>query len=387
MARWRRAARSCGRKRSTRTWFVPLPSSAEKPQSAEPAGSDLDPLEQHLLTALGALVPGVSGSPAPHADAVWRAQVGSRCCRLRGALAAEAAPLLLLDRLGRAREQCRRRAGTAAERPGPAPLPLGCLLSGAGRSGRTRRDPGRDAGRRRRVGRADRGRPPQGVRPPRAGHHPADVDDRLAPPARGRRRVRDRPRPQARRPEHLAGRRDRGHELRRRVGEPRHRTGGDQHRLARRPPAPAVAAAARLRGQRHRDQRPLAAGWVESTLSSRPAIRYEAAAGDDPESALAVARELADWVRETRRPAVLHLHAVRYLGHAGADVETRLQDSGGHPRGPAAGPLARDRRVARPNGHAHGRTAPGGVPRRARARAEGRPSTPPAGRSSRRPPR
>jgi len=61
---------------------------------------------------------------------------------------------------------------------------------------------------------------------------------------------------------------------------------------------------------------------VESVLSNRPAIRYEAAAGDEPETALRIARELADWVRETRRPAVLHLHTVRYLGHAGADVET-----------------------------------------------------------------
>ena len=37
---------------------------------------------------------------------------------------------------------------------------------------------------------------------------------------------------------------------------------------------------------------------------------------------MALARELADWVRATRRPAVLHLGTVRYLGHAGADVET-----------------------------------------------------------------
>src|SRR5262249_17275524 len=41
---------------------------------------DLDPLEQHLLTALGALEPTVTGSPAPQAEAIWRAQVGSRCC-------------------------------------------------------------------------------------------------------------------------------------------------------------------------------------------------------------------------------------------------------------------------------------------------------------------
>ena len=66
---------------------------------------------------------------------------------------------------------------------------------------------------------------------------------------------------------------------------------------------------------------PSPAGWVAAALGSRPDLRYECAEGDDPAAALVVARELADWVRSTRRPAVLHLRAVRYLGHAGADVE------------------------------------------------------------------
>ena len=66
---------------------------------------------------------------------------------------------------------------------------------------------------------------------------------------------------------------------------------------------------------------PSPAGWVASALSSRASLRYETADGDDPAAALAAARTLADWVRETRRPAVLHLRTVRYLGHAGADVE------------------------------------------------------------------
>ena len=66
---------------------------------------------------------------------------------------------------------------------------------------------------------------------------------------------------------------------------------------------------------------PSPAGWVAGTLSSRLDLRYEVAQGDDPEAALATATELAAWVREHRRPAVLHLRTVRYLGHAGADVE------------------------------------------------------------------
>jgi 2-oxoisovalerate dehydrogenase E1 component len=66
---------------------------------------------------------------------------------------------------------------------------------------------------------------------------------------------------------------------------------------------------------------PSPGGWVASALSSRAALRYETADGDDPAAALAAVRALAGWVRETRRPAVLHLRTVRYLGHAGADVE------------------------------------------------------------------
>ena len=62
-------------------------------------------------------------------------------------------------------------------------------------------------------------------------------------------------------------------------------------------------------------------GWVAGSLSSRLDLRYEAAAGDEPEALLETARTLAGWVREHRRPAVLHVRTVRFLGHAGADVE------------------------------------------------------------------
>jgi 2-oxoisovalerate dehydrogenase E1 component len=63
------------------------------------------------------------------------------------------------------------------------------------------------------------------------------------------------------------------------------------------------------------------AGWVESALRARPQLRVEQAGGDEPEAALASSRDLAGWVRRERRPAVLHLRTVRYLSHAGADVE------------------------------------------------------------------
>jgi 2-oxoisovalerate dehydrogenase E1 component len=66
---------------------------------------------------------------------------------------------------------------------------------------------------------------------------------------------------------------------------------------------------------------PTPPGWVESALTARTEIRYEIAYGHDPAEVLGVATELAEWVREQRRPAVLHLRTVRYLSHAGADAE------------------------------------------------------------------
>jgi 2-oxoisovalerate dehydrogenase E1 component len=64
------------------------------------------------------------------------------------------------------------------------------------------------------------------------------------------------------------------------------------------------------------------AGWVESALRARPAIEYAAAPGDDPELVLETAQDLVDRIRAERRPGVLHLGTVRFLSHAGADVET-----------------------------------------------------------------
>lgn len=66
---------------------------------------------------------------------------------------------------------------------------------------------------------------------------------------------------------------------------------------------------------------PTPPGWVETALRARGELRYEQADGADPARVLAAARELAAWVRERRRPAVLHLRVVRYLSHAGADAE------------------------------------------------------------------
>ena len=67
--------------------------------------------------------------------------------------------------------------------------------------------------------------------------------------------------------------------------------------------------------------------WVEQSLAGRPELAYESADGASPAAALATATELAGWVREHRFPAVLRLRTVRYLSHAGADVETAYRSA------------------------------------------------------------
>jgi len=68
------------------------------------------------------------------------------------------------------------------------------------------------------------------------------------------------------------------------------------------------------------------AGWVAQALH-RPGLDYLAVAGDDPDAVADAARRAADTVRHSRRPAVLHVSTVRYLGHAGTDLETAYRSS------------------------------------------------------------
>ena len=67
---------------------------------------------------------------------------------------------------------------------------------------------------------------------------------------------------------------------------------------------------------------PTPEGWVEQALHGRPELAVERVEGNDPAAVLTVTQELAEWVRENRHPAVLHLRTVRFLSHAGADLET-----------------------------------------------------------------
>ena len=62
-------------------------------------------------------------------------------------------------------------------------------------------------------------------------------------------------------------------------------------------------------------------GWV-AAAAHRPGLTYLTADGADPAGARDAAREAAELVRRTRKPVLLHLRTVRYLSHAGSDVET-----------------------------------------------------------------
>ena len=63
-------------------------------------------------------------------------------------------------------------------------------------------------------------------------------------------------------------------------------------------------------------------GWVASSIESRAGIRSVHVDGSDPGSALVRVTDLVSEVRESGRPGLVHLDTVRFLGHAGTDVES-----------------------------------------------------------------
>jgi 2-oxoisovalerate dehydrogenase E1 component len=62
-------------------------------------------------------------------------------------------------------------------------------------------------------------------------------------------------------------------------------------------------------------------GWV-AAAAHRPGIEYVAADGEDSAEFEQVAAAAVERVRAARQPVFLHLRTVRYLGHAGTDVES-----------------------------------------------------------------
>jgi 2-oxoisovalerate dehydrogenase E1 component len=67
---------------------------------------------------------------------------------------------------------------------------------------------------------------------------------------------------------------------------------------------------------------PTPPGWIRAAYGDRPGLRYFAADGSDAAATYDTACAAAEWVRSRRGPALLHLSVVRFLGHAGSDVES-----------------------------------------------------------------
>ncbi len=82
---------------------------------------------------------------------------------------------------------------------------------------------------------------------------------------------------------------------------------------------------------------PTPPGWTEATLRRLPGIEYVAADDPDPGRLVEAVGTAVDAVRRRRRPVVLHLRTVRFLGHAGSDVELGYRS-----RGDIAADYARD---------------------------------------------
>jgi len=62
--------------------------------------------------------------------------------------------------------------------------------------------------------------------------------------------------------------------------------------------------------------------WVSASTAQRTAIDYVRIDGSDPAAVLREVAALADSARENARPGFVHLDTVRFLGHAGTDVES-----------------------------------------------------------------
>lgn len=62
--------------------------------------------------------------------------------------------------------------------------------------------------------------------------------------------------------------------------------------------------------------------WIAANFKQRPGLQYFHANGLDMLAAYQAAQQAADYVRQYRKPAFLHLEMVRLYGHAGSDVQT-----------------------------------------------------------------
>ena len=95
---------------------------------------------------------------------------------------------------------------------------------------------------------------------------------------------------------------------------------------------------------------PTPAGWIEHAYGSRPGLTYLSADGADPESARGEIERAVTVARERRTPVFLHLRTVRFLGHAGSDVEISYRTPGAVEAELAADPILGTARVLREHG-------------------------------------
>lgn len=61
--------------------------------------------------------------------------------------------------------------------------------------------------------------------------------------------------------------------------------------------------------------------WIENNFSSKPSLQYIKVDGLNLLDLYRKSKELEENVRQSRRPAFLHMETVRLLGHAGSDME------------------------------------------------------------------
>ena len=92
---------------------------------------------------------------------------------------------------------------------------------------------------------------------------------------------------------------------------------------------------------------PTPRGWVTANFANRPGLKYFACNGLDMGEALRVSSQAAEYVRQTRKPAFLHISTVRLYGHAGSDVELTYRDKAAIEASEANDPLLHSARILR----------------------------------------
>ncbi len=72
---------------------------------------------------------------------------------------------------------------------------------------------------------------------------------------------------------------------------------------------------------------PTPVGWVAQSTENRWSLEQAAANGSNPAAVYAAASRLIQRIRTTGQPAILHLQTVRFLAHAGSDVEASYRSA------------------------------------------------------------